>query len=92
VHLHIVSKSNIVSAPVRTPAKYYKLCENSGGGHFYTPFWSDVKLHVQGIIDLKKSTQERVEKGTNKKNLYPLLERGFLNCGTDLINTGVDFS
>lgn len=51
---------------------------SSSGGHFYMPFWSDVKLHVLGIADLKDSTRDRIAADRNKRRLYPLLETGFL--------------
>lgn len=54
------------------------LGEDTGGGHFYTPFWSDVKLHVLGEADLSQLTKARIEKSRNKKYLYPRLETGFL--------------
>lgn len=52
--------------------------EGSSGGHFYMPFWSDVKLHVLGVADLSDSTRARIAADRNKRKLYPLLEAGFL--------------
>ena len=49
----------------------------SGGGHFYMPFWSDVKSHVLGLSDLKDSTSARIAKDPGKKDLYEKLEQGF---------------
>ena len=49
----------------------------SGGGHFYMPFWSDVKSHVLGLSDLKDSTAARIAKDPGKKDLYEKLELGF---------------
>mgnify|MGYP000514655457 CR=1 FL=1 len=53
--------------------------QDSGGGHFYMPFWSDVKNHVLGKIDLTEATKARIASNKNMANLYPLLEKGFLN-------------
>lgn len=49
----------------------------SGGGHFYMPFWSDVKSHVLGLSDLQDSTAARIAKDPGKKDLYEKLEKGF---------------
>lgn len=50
----------------------------SDGGHFYLPFWSDVKSHVLGREDLKISTAARIKSHPSKKDLYQQLEKGFL--------------
>lgn len=50
----------------------------SGGGDFYTPFWSDAKEHVAGLSDLSEQTEIRIENNIGRRRLYPLLEQGFL--------------
>lgn len=50
----------------------------SDGGHFYLPFWSDVKSHVLGQGDLTAATEARIAKQPSKKDLYSQLEKGFL--------------
>jgi hypothetical protein len=52
---------------------------SDSGGHFYTPFWSDVKLHVLGQADLTELTADRIKVDTKKSKLYPLLRDGFLD-------------
>jgi hypothetical protein len=49
-----------------------------GGGDFYGPFWSDAKLHVRGIIDLRIQTGARIEASKQREQLYPKLTAGFL--------------
>lgn len=49
------------------------------GGHFHEPFWRDAKNHVNGINDLRESTQARISSNRNRRRLYPLLRDGFLD-------------
>lgn len=55
-----------------------------GGGDFHGPFWSDAKLHVIGAVDLRKRTQLRIEASKQRRRLYPLLEKGFLDWLEDV--------
>jgi hypothetical protein len=56
----------------------------SGGGDFYTPFWSDAKEHVAGVSDLRETTAARIEANPRSKGrLYPLLQEGFLRWWED---------
>jgi hypothetical protein len=50
----------------------------SEGGHFYMPFWADVKSHVLGKADLTAATDGRVAKRPSIEDLYRQLEKGFL--------------
>jgi hypothetical protein len=49
-----------------------------GGMDFYGPFWADAKAHVFGQTDLTTSTNDRIQSNWRRKNLYPLLAKGFL--------------
>lgn len=51
----------------------------SRGGDFYLPFWSDVKRHISGEVDLAEATDARVRSNRNFRRLYPLLRDGALN-------------
>ena len=51
----------------------------SRGGDFYLPFWSDVKSHISGQVDLRQSTDDRILSNRNFKRLYPLLRDGVLD-------------
>lgn len=53
--------------------------EKSGGGNFYTPFWSDAKKHVSRQKELRDATQIRIAHNANRRNLYPKLKDGFLD-------------
>ncbi len=50
----------------------------SGGGDFYSPFWSDAKRHALGLSDLYADTEGRIQGNYRRQNLYPLLRDGFL--------------
>jgi hypothetical protein len=52
---------------------------DSGGGNFYTPFWSDAKNHIRGSADLRVETARRIEMNERRRRLYPRLQNGFLN-------------
>lgn len=54
------------------------LGEDSGGGDFYSPFWSDAKQHVLGLSDLHLDTENRIQSNLRRGNLYPQLRDGFL--------------
>lgn len=49
------------------------------GGDFYVPFWADAKSHVRGQVDLRRSSQARVESNRGRARLYELLTDGFLS-------------
>lgn len=55
------------------------LRKGSGGGNFYSPFWSDAKLHVAGDSDLDQSTISRISSNKGRERLYPQLRDGFLD-------------
>ena len=59
--------------------------EQSGGGDFYVPFWSDAKDHVFDPVghDLHVATAARIEANYRRANLYPRLRDGFLNWWND---------
>jgi hypothetical protein len=52
--------------------------ENTNGGHFHVPFWTDVKNHVAGKVDLRERTEFRIARNEIRKRLYPQLCDGFL--------------
>lgn len=52
--------------------------QNSSGGDFHVPFWTDAKNHAAGTADLREQTAVRVESNKQRKRLYPLLTKGFL--------------
>ncbi|HSX55709.1 MAG TPA: hypothetical protein VLG14_10455 [Sphingomonas sp.] len=52
--------------------------EQSAGGDFYGPFWSDAKDHVFGRSDLYQTTEARISSNPSRGNLYPQLRDGFL--------------
>lgn len=52
--------------------------QESSGGDFYAPFWSDAKRHVFGDIDLREAVEERIRANWRRTNLYPKLRDGFL--------------
>jgi hypothetical protein len=54
-----------------------RLGENTSGGEFYVPFWSDAKDYIAGKSDLRKDTQIRINVNPRRKRLYPLLLKGF---------------
>jgi hypothetical protein len=65
---------------LRQDIRQDKIKENGGGEDardFYVPFWSDAKLHVAGQVDLADNTAARIESNWHRKNLYPLLQKGF---------------
>jgi hypothetical protein len=50
----------------------------NGGMDFYDPFWSDAKSSViDSEFDLDAATSDRISKNRYRRNLYPLLVRGF---------------
>ena len=51
---------------------------------FHSPFWSDAKGHVIGIVDLVRQTEHRVAANDRRKRLYPVLTNGFLKWFQDL--------
>ncbi|MCA1940055.1 MAG: hypothetical protein LDL26_03575 [Caenispirillum bisanense] len=53
--------------------------EVSSGGDFYAPFWKDAKTHMAGEGDLRALTAARIAANNRRRNLYPLLEEGFLS-------------
>jgi hypothetical protein len=53
--------------------------DKSNGGDFYAPFWSDVKDHAAGKLDLKEQTKTRVEMNKGRERLYPVLTECFLS-------------
>ena len=53
--------------------------EITGGGDFYSPFWSDAKQHVFGTSDLRSATVTRINANPRRANLYPQLRDGFLD-------------
>jgi hypothetical protein len=50
----------------------------SGGGDFYSPFWSDAKNHAFGLSDLHDTTAARIADNERRRGLYPQLRDGFL--------------
>ncbi|MBE9069340.1 hypothetical protein IQ260_22100, partial [Leptolyngbya cf. ectocarpi LEGE 11479] len=52
--------------------------EESSGGDFYIPFWTDAKSHVAGETDLTIQTESRIDSNYRRKRLYPVLKNGFL--------------
>lgn len=53
--------------------------DQSGGGDFHSPFWSDAKRHAQGALDLPAQTEIRIASNRRARHrLYPLLTAGFL--------------
>lgn len=52
--------------------------DQTGGGDFFAPFWSDAKGHVRGTLDLRTEIQSRVASNTRRARLYPRLSDGFL--------------
>lgn len=59
--------------------------DEDGGGDFYSPFWSDVKIHLRGEENIKNLTAARVEKWKGRKRLYPLYLAGFLGWEKNLL-------
>lgn len=49
------------------------------GPDFYLAFWADAKNHVRGEVDLRRSTQARIESNRGRERLYELLTDGFLS-------------
>lgn len=49
-----------------------------GGMNFYTPFWADAKNHARGALNLRPTTDARVEANRGRRNRYPALCDGFL--------------
>jgi hypothetical protein len=65
---------------------------DSGGGNFYTPFWSNAKEHIHGTADLRLKTAQRIEMNERRRRLYPLLQNGFLHWWENKRRwTNVDF-
>lgn len=58
--------------------------DESGGGNFHVPFWSDAKDHAAGLLDLNQQTPIRIEENYRRKRLYPLLTAGFLRWWAEL--------
>ncbi len=52
--------------------------EDTGGMDFHGPFWGDAKDHIEGNSDLTEQTKERIKRNKLRKNLYPRLEKKFL--------------
>lgn len=53
--------------------------QNSGGGDFHVPFWSDAKSYVLNGTDFEARTQMRVASNERRKRLYPDLHSGFMD-------------
>ena len=53
--------------------------QNSGGGDFHVPFWSDAKSYVLNGIDFEARTQTRIASNSQRKRLYPDLHNGFMD-------------
>jgi hypothetical protein len=53
--------------------------DDSGGGDFHTPFWTDAKSHVVGEVDLRIQMKARIDSNGRRKRLYPQLTDGFLS-------------
>jgi hypothetical protein len=51
----------------------------NSGGDFYGPFWSDVKDHIAGRLDLPRQTKARVAANNSRARLYPILKDCFLS-------------
>jgi hypothetical protein len=61
-----------------------RLDAEGGGGDFYSPFWSDAKSHVVGIVNLNTATESRIAVNGRRYRLYPLLRDGFLQWFEEL--------
>lgn len=68
----------ILRQDVQAYIKKQKNNEPMSGMDFYSPFLRDAKDHVDGVVDLKEKTAERVERNAHRKNLYPRLAEKFL--------------
>lgn len=51
----------------------------STGGDFHSPFWSDVRSHVDGSKDLRTSVAERIAANPRRDRLYKSMQSGFLD-------------
>lgn len=70
-------KTSLLRSDIRNELKKQR-GENSGGGDFHGPFWSDAKNHASGHIDLSIATLERIALNETRGRLYPELTEGFL--------------
>lgn len=55
----------------------------SRGGDFHSPFWSDVKRHLNGNGDLTQMIEDRVASNKFYRRLYPQLRDGILELLTE---------
>lgn len=63
--------------------KAKKLATTTDGGDFYGPFWSDVKRHAAGMIDIVDATEDRIANNKARARLYPLLRDSFLELWSE---------
>jgi len=51
----------------------------SEGGDFHTPFWHDVRSHIDGSKELSLSVSERIQANPRRGRLYKDMQGGFLD-------------
>ena len=49
------------------------------GGDFFSPFWSDAKNHVAGLLELAAQTEIRIESNWRRERLYRMMSHAFLH-------------
>jgi len=72
------ARKALLRADIRDEIKKEAGRKASSGGDFHTPFWTDAKNHVAGILDLQVQTNSRVAGNKARARLYPQLNDGFL--------------
>jgi hypothetical protein len=77
IYLPDNKRTSLLRADIRSDLKK-AAGEDSKGGDFHGPFWTDAKNHVAGIEDLRSKIKLRVESNIGRKRLYRLLGDGFL--------------
>jgi hypothetical protein len=70
------ARQSAIRADIREDIKR-EAGQNSSGGDFYAPFWSDAKDHVFGLSDLNDMVRQRIAANLRRRNLYPGLRDGF---------------
>lgn len=63
---------------INTEAKKVSGENTGGGGDFHSAFWSDAKKHAAGLLDLRVAVEQRIADHKGRRNLYPLLQDGYL--------------
>jgi hypothetical protein len=76
-YLEAPQRRSAIRAEIRTDIARAEGQER-GGGDFYAPFWFDACSHVFGRSDLHQSVALRIAANQRRRNLYPLLQDGFL--------------